>query len=125
MCLTKAGDAPRGPRDRGKDCVYPPALFDHPPLNTPKLKRMTPRPIMITVQSSPNRIRTATCDGRQAPMDQEVSLTANMQVTRHGYNRTPMGGYFRPPQLTLKPCTANSLLRVLADKGQAPKRPLP
>jgi hypothetical protein len=36
-----------------------------------------------------------------------------------------MGGYYQKPQITLKPCTANSLLRVLADKGQGVKPGLP
>jgi len=77
---------------------------------------------MITVQSSPNRIRTATAHKRDRPREAVPSV---LGVTRHGYGRTPMGGYYQKPQITLKPCTANSLLRVLADKGQGVKPGLP
>ena len=99
ICLTTKGEAPRGPRDRVKDCVYPPALFSHPPLHEPKIKRLSPRPIMVTVQSSPNRVRTATADGRTQPMDASVPETMASKVSKHGFGRTPMGGYYRKSAL--------------------------
>jgi len=73
------GAPPRGPRSRQDDVVYPPALFEHPRLPSPVKKPLSPRPAPME------------------PMgDADMSLSEYTQVSRHGYHRTPVGGYYCP-----------------------------